>query len=103
LKWDQALFTDQLAARETINEAYNPATLTDGSISNYGFGWEIIPKSSLGKIVFHTGSNPGYKTIIVRYLDAKKTLIMLNNNTHPHFESLREAIDKILIDEVSVE
>lgn len=103
LRWDQALCTDQLVAPGTISEAFRPATLNDGSISNYGFGWVIVPESNLGKIVFHTGSNPGYKTIIVRYLDAKKTLIMLNNNAHPHFESLREVIDKILIDEVSVE
>lgn len=103
LKWDQALLTDQLASKEIIHEAFNPAILNDGTISNYGFGWAIIPDSKLGKIVFHTGSNPGYKTIIVRYLDVKKTLIMLNNNAHPSFESLREAIDKLLMDEIGME
>lgn len=100
LKWDQALLTDQLATKETIQEAFIPAILNDGTISNYGFGWVIIPDSDLGRVVFHTGSNPGYKTIIVRYLDAKKTLIMLNNNAHPNFESLREGIDKLFIDEI---
>lgn len=96
LKWDQALYTNKLVKQETLKEAFKPATLNDGSLSNYGFGWEIIPDSPLGKVVWHNGDNPGYKTIIVRYIDVRKTLIMLNNNYHPQFEAVREAIDNLL-------
>lgn len=96
LKWDKALYTDQLVPQETLAEAFAPATLNDGSASNYGFGWEIIPESPAGKVVWHNGDNPGYKTIIVRYLDAKKTLIVLNNNYHPQFENARGAVDQIV-------
>lgn len=99
LKWDQALLTNILVSQEIINEAYTPTLLNDGTISNYGFGWFIVPDSKLGKIVFHTGDNPGYKTIIVRYLDAKKTLIILNNNYYSQFEAAKEAIEKLLINE----
>lgn len=103
LKWDQALYTDQLVASETIDEAFTPSVLNDGTISNYGFGWGIVPDSKLGKIVLHTGSNPGYKTIIVRYLDAGKTLIMLNNNAHAEFESTKDVIEQLLIDKIGIE
>lgn len=96
LKWDQALYTDQLITQETLKEAFTPATLNNGNKSNYGFGWEIIPTSGAGKVVWHNGDNPGYKTIIVRYLDAGKTLIILNNNYHPQFEEARDAIDEIV-------
>ncbi|MBZ0247556.1 MAG: beta-lactamase family protein, partial [Cyclobacteriaceae bacterium] len=96
LKWDQALYTDQLITQETLKEAFTPATLNNGNKSNYGFGWEIIPTSGAGKVVWHNGDNPGYKTIIVRYLDAGKTLIILNNNYHPQFEEARDTIDEIV-------
>ncbi|HCM76699.1 MAG TPA: serine hydrolase [Cytophagales bacterium] len=96
LKWDQALYTDQLVTQQTLTEAFTPALLNDSTYSNYGFGWEIIQQSASGKIVWHNGDNPGYKTIIVRYLDAGTTLIMLNNNYHSQFEMIREKIDKIV-------
>lgn len=96
LKWDQALYTNQLVNQETLKGAFAPATLNDGTLSNYGFGWEIIPESEAGKVVWHNGDNPGYKTIIVRYLDAGKTLIVLNNNYNSQFEAAREAVDQIV-------
>ncbi|MEQ9414903.1 MAG: serine hydrolase domain-containing protein [Cyclobacteriaceae bacterium] len=96
LKWDQALYTDQVVTQETLKEAIAPATFNDGSKSDYGFGWDIIPTSNAGKVVWHNGDNPGYKTIIVRYLDANKTLIILNNNYHHQFEEARKTIDEIV-------
>ncbi len=96
LKWDQALYTDRLTSGANLTEAFAPATLNDGTLSHYGFGWEIIENSSAGNVVWHNGDNPGYKTIIVRYIDAKKTLIMLNNNYHPQFEAIREAVDNMV-------
>ena len=59
--------------------------LTNGSISNYGFGWDLIPKEN---IVWHNGDNPGYKTIIMRFLNNRATLIILCNNASEDFERL---------------
>lgn len=96
LKWDQALYSDQLVSQETLTEAFTPQTLNDGTKSNYGFGWTIIPDSPAGKVVWHNGDNPGYKTIIVRYIAQHKTLIMLCNNYHSQFEDIRKAVDGML-------
>lgn len=82
LKWDKALYTEKLLKQSTLQEAFTPMTLNDGSLSYYGFGWALRTDSSIGKIVSHTGDNPGYKTQIIRYIDKKKTLIVLNNNAH---------------------
>jgi len=30
----------------------------------------------------HTGDNPGYQTIIVRFIEENKTIILFNNNYH---------------------
>ena len=98
LKWDQALYSDQIVKQETLKEAFMPTILNSGDTSNYGFGWNIIPASEAGKMVHHNGDNPGYKTIIARYLDAQKTLIILNNNYHPQFKKIRESIDEIVVE-----
>lgn len=91
LIWDQALYSDRLVSKKTLEEAFAPFKLNDGTRSYYGFGWEIEPKSPYGKMVMHTGDNPGYKTIIVRFIEENKTIIILNNNYHPDMMRLVEA------------
>ncbi|WP_439488042.1 serine hydrolase domain-containing protein [Algoriphagus sp.] len=91
LKWDQALYTEKLLSKETLSEAFTPFKLNNGNLSYYGFGWEIKMKSPFGKVVMHTGDNPGYKTIIVRYIEENKTVIVLNNNAHPDMMKVVES------------
>ncbi|MDX5339654.1 MAG: beta-lactamase family protein [Cyclobacteriaceae bacterium] len=91
LLWDQALYSEKLVKKSTLEEAFSPFTLNDGTRSFYGFGWEVEPKSPFGKMVMHTGDNPGYKTIIVRFIEENKTIIVLNNNAHPDQIKLVEA------------
>lgn len=91
LKWDKALYTQKLVKMETLEEAFSPTKLNDETRSYYGFGWEVEPKSPFGKMVMHTGDNPGYKTIIIRFIEEDKTIIVLNNNYHPDMIRLVEA------------
>lgn len=97
LKWDQALYTEKLIKKSTLAEAFSPMKLNDGSYSNYGFGWMLRTDSILGKVVYHTGDNPGYKTQIIRYIDKKKTIILLNNNAHENFGRLIQQLTDLLI------
>jgi CubicO group peptidase (beta-lactamase class C family) len=92
LKWDQALYTTKLINETTKNEAFKPAKLNSGMISNYGFGWDIAQDAAGGRIMQHTGDNPGYRTIIVRCIDQGKTVIVLNNNAHDAMEPLIQAL-----------
>lgn len=94
LKWDKALYTEKLVQQSTLQEAFTPMKLKDGSISNYGFGWELRNDPSFGKIVQHAGDNPGYKTEIIRYIDKNKTIILLNNNAHENFSILLRSLDE---------
>jgi len=89
LKWDQALYTNKLISQTTLAAAFTPMPLSNGTISNYGFGWELRPKEN---IVWHNGDNPGYKTIIIRFLKSKATLIILCNNATSEFENLTAAL-----------
>ena len=95
LLWDQALYRENLVLKKTIEEAFSPFLLNDKTISYYGFGWRLN-KDLKNKIVSHSGSNPGYKTRIVRLLDKRKTIIILSNNDF----SLNK-IEQNLINELS--
>jgi len=96
LKWDKALYTEKLIKQATLQDAFTPMKLNDGSLSNYGFGWSLRRDSIFGKIVSHTGDNPGYKTQIIRYIDKKKTMIVLNNNAHRDFNSIIKRLEAML-------
>ncbi len=95
LIWDQALYHNKLVSQETMNEAFSPQKLNDGTESMYGFGWGLDLETHPGKVVLHTGSNPGYKNIIVRNIDENKTIIILNNNAHPAMGELVKELRSI--------
>ncbi|CAL1519303.1 serine hydrolase [Chitinophaga sp. MM2321] len=102
LKWDQALNTEKLVSRKTQEEAYAPFPLENGfagftSDSKYGFGW-IFSKSPLkGNMYWHTGGLPGYTSVIARYPDTHKTIIVLCNYWNmASVVEIMSAIDHIL-------
>jgi CubicO group peptidase (beta-lactamase class C family) len=96
LTWDRALYTDKVISQKALNEAFTVAKLNDGSLSPYGFGWELEQHPKLGKVVRHSGDNPGYKTQIIRYIDADKTVIFLCNNDHKKQPELLKSIETLV-------
>lgn len=91
LKWDQMLYTDGALKQTTLhNNAFRPMVLNNDSLSHYGFGWMIRQHSPLGRVVEHTGDNPGYATRIVRFIDARKTIILLSNNAYKIGQMMRD-------------
>ena len=96
LKWDRALYQNTLIKSETLSEAFTPYKLRNDSLSNYGFGWDLDQHKTLGRKIWHTGSNPGYSTRIVRFIDTDKTYILLSNNAYPGITRLDRALDSLL-------
>jgi len=92
LKWDRALYTEKIISQSTLKEAFMPFTLSNDSISNYGFGWTLEKGADGQSIVWHDGDNPGYKTIIIRFIEKDKTIIILCNNAHTKFADISRAI-----------
>ncbi|HMP86761.1 MAG TPA: serine hydrolase domain-containing protein, partial [Lacibacter sp.] len=96
LKWDQALYSNRLVSAATLAEAFSPMHLNDGSLSPYGFGWDLEAHPVLGRIVRHNGDNPGYKTQIIRCLDTRQTIIILCNNAFDKFDVfVREILNTV--------
>lgn len=97
LRWDQALYGRQLVKPTTLQQAFSPAKLNDGSVSNYGFGWVIKLDDPVRGMVYHTGDNPGYHTQIRRYIHKHITLILLNNNNSDAMDVLLDKVEQILM------
>lgn len=73
LRWDRALYTDQLLSPASRREMFTPV------LNGYGYGWQI--GESLGRSrVDHSGSFRGFSTYIVRFLRDSLTVIVLSNS-----------------------
>lgn len=85
LQWEQTLYTEKLVKKSTLDEAFSPTKLKDGSTYPYGFGWSI---GKNGQELSHTGSWVGFRTSIHRDLGQKYTLITLDNSGQAYVRTL---------------
>lgn len=79
LKWDQALYTDQVLSKELQDSAYKPYSLERPSIHNYGLGFRMLQMPNGKKVIYHFGRWHGFNAAFVRLLDEKVTIIILGN------------------------
>ena len=79
LKWDQALYTNQLFAPETLQAAFTPYSNEKPGIRNYGYGWRMNIYPNGKKIVFHNGWWHGSNTVLMRLIEDSATVIVLGN------------------------
>ena len=96
-KWNEALATEKLASKETIQEAYKPYVLNDGSVGDYGFGWSISEVDA-NRIVEHSGSWIGFRTYILRDITNNHCVIVLTNLGNRKGVKLYNAFYNILMD-----
>ncbi len=91
LKFDEALYSGKLLKPATLQEAFTPTKLNNGENANadigigkasYGLGWFIFNDTTNGKIVWHTGGQPGALSIFLRNITKKQTVIMFDNEFH---------------------
>ena len=76
--WDQALCGEKLLKRATIEQAFTPAKLADGTGVPYGLGWVIARHRGLREIS-HGGDATGFNSWIDRFPDQQFTVIVLSN------------------------
>jgi len=82
--WDQALYTEKLVSRNSLDEMFTPFK------GGYGYGWFII-KAFNRQLITHGGMVNGFYAYISRYVDDKVCIIVLSN-----IESA--PVDKISLD-----
>ncbi len=78
LRWEQALASEKLLRKGTLEKAWEPGQLSDGRRTRYGYGWMTISYRGLRE-VGHGGDIPGFNTYVARYPQEKFTVIVLSN------------------------
>jgi CubicO group peptidase (beta-lactamase class C family) len=97
-KWDQALYTEKLVSKATLQEAFKPSYLTERNDLYYGFGWKIESKRT--HVVFHHGLYRGFRSFIQRNLQKQTTIIILTNRgLGGQMYPIYQAIEAILSDD----
>ena len=79
LKWDQALYTDQLISNALLDSAFSGYSNERPSVHNYGLGWRLQFMPNGKKIVYHFGKWHGSNAAFARLTDEKATIIILGN------------------------
>jgi CubicO group peptidase (beta-lactamase class C family) len=77
-KWDAALYDNRLLRPASLRLAFQPASRTDDPAVQYGFGWRIS-----GDTRWHTGETMGFRSVIMRDLEHRFTVIVLTNRSAP--------------------
>lgn len=90
-KFDQALINHVILSKVSQESAYQPFQLNNGEWardtlapipSYYGLGWNISIDTTWGKIIWHKGRSGGTRTVFLRNINQKQTVVFLDNNDH---------------------
>jgi CubicO group peptidase (beta-lactamase class C family) len=93
-KWDQALYTDQLVNRETLEEAFKGSRKNKNkNKEDYGFGWRIKELKNGDTVLYHAGLWHGYNTYILRNPKDHSAIIVLSNLSNGGLRFLNELQD----------
>ena len=89
-KWDQALYTQKLVKRETLEEAFTGSRSEKKKDEDYGFGWRIRQVESGDTVVYHGGLWHGYNTYLLRNPKDHSAIIVLSNVTNGSLNYLKD-------------
>jgi len=77
-KWDAALYGESLLKTASLQQMWTPVKLNNNKTYDYGFGWGFSQING-HHIIEHGGAWQGFTSYIVRYVDDKTTVIVLDN------------------------
>jgi D-alanyl-D-alanine carboxypeptidase len=78
-QWDAVLRTDMVLTEASRKQMWTPMRLNNGTVSAYGFGWQLAGVHNVVQQVWHDGAEPGFKAFMLRYLDEGIAVIVLTN------------------------
>lgn len=79
LKWDQAMYTNEIFSKKTLEEAYTPYSNEKPGMRNYGYGWRMNVYRDGRKIIYHNGWWHGNNAVFIRMVQDSATIIVLGN------------------------
>ncbi|WP_337013864.1 serine hydrolase domain-containing protein [Pantoea sp. AS142] len=78
IKWEKEWHIQQANPSSILQSLLQGAALTDGTLPNYRFGLEVT-RNGNQDIVFHSGCLWGFRTLILRFVQARVSVIHLAN------------------------
>jgi CubicO group peptidase (beta-lactamase class C family) len=95
LKYDEAYYNGTFLNSKILNEALTPVKLNNGNNNqdNFGLGWEIEQDTSLGKVVYHSGSATGLSCILLRNISRHQAIIVFDNAHYNAHEIASNALN----------
>jgi CubicO group peptidase (beta-lactamase class C family) len=69
--WDQALYTEELIDTESLRRMHTP------NLDHYAYGWAVSKEQE--EVYYHFGGISGYRSMILRNVQDKSTIIILSN------------------------
>lgn len=95
LKWVVAIFNGKGLNTDIIKEAQSSQFTIDSARNlSYGYGWFVAGPDE-NKIVYHPGSNGGFRTIVFMVPSKKYSVVIFSNRTGIDLEDLVHEINKI--------
>lgn len=95
-KWHQALYAYKIVKKETLEKALAPFKLSDGKLSEYGYGW-FIKEFRGKKLIGHGGAIDGFRSIEVYLPEQDIFIAALFNSDNDGYFPLFENITNLLI------
>ncbi len=79
-RWNEAVFgpDHKVLSQASLDAAFAPTTLNDGTKSDYGYGWQLGSQRGV-RALQHTGGLQGFLSALIRYPDAKVNIVVLMN------------------------
>ncbi len=95
LKWIMAIQNGKGLNQDIIKDAQSAHFTIDAKRNlSYGYGW-FVAGSGENRIIYHTGSNGGFRTIIFMVPSKKYSVIIFSNRTGIDLEDLVHKINKM--------
>ncbi|HVX42029.1 MAG TPA: serine hydrolase domain-containing protein [Gemmatimonadaceae bacterium] len=90
-KWDENFYTGQVGGPRFLAQQLVQGRLADGTVLRYAFGLEVGTYRGL-RLVEHTGSTGGYRTIISRFPSAHTSVVALCNASNVNTTTLSHQV-----------
>lgn len=91
VKWDAALYGDQLLAAGSKTAMWTPVILPNGRNTGYGFGWNVRPYKDL-RSQSHSGMVAGFVANFSRFPDQEAVFIVFLNRYRVSSNRLKTAL-----------
>jgi CubicO group peptidase (beta-lactamase class C family) len=92
LLWDQALYTEKIVSRKSLDEMFTPFR------NEYGYGWNVDKRFNRQRLR-HSGGISGFSNDFARFPAERVAVIVLGNNRDAYSDNINSSLSAIVFAE----